>query len=61
MPLYECPKCKSTDLVVIECLVMGVMPLSEDGYEVEGDTYKEKVRCQKCQHETDIEKFIKDE
>ena len=60
MSLYECPKCKSTDLVVIECRVEGKMPLSEDGYEVEGSPYEEVVRFQKCKHEADIEKFMTD-
>lgn len=57
--MYRCPKCKSEDLVVIECVMSGAMQLNiEDGtFSPDGETLDEIVLCQECGYTAPLSEF----
>jgi len=47
--VYKCPNCgNKNNLVVIECVVNGKMPLDEEGFIPKGNTSEEKIKCMDC-------------
>jgi DNA-directed RNA polymerase subunit RPC12/RpoP len=55
---YECPNCGSKELVVVQCTVIGIMPLEDDGFIFEGSTQDEIVKCKNCEHKNYIGNFV---
>lgn len=58
---YRCPECGSKSLAIIECVVSGEMELTDDGFEICGDTFDEVVKCSNCGYENGIEAFLENE
>jgi len=59
--VYKCPGCGATEeLYVTQCRVTGRMPLSWDGFGIEGESWDERVECGICGHEDVIEQFMVD-
>lgn len=56
--IYHCPMCGSSELEVIDCRIVGHMPLSDEGFIPQGDTTDEIVLCKFCSHKEKMDAFM---